>query len=123
VTQKFSSVEEYLAGVPEVAQDALEQVRQCVKRLAPESTERISYQILGYQLNGSQLLYVAAYKAHIGLYGVSGLVDEFGERVAPYANDKGTLRFSLKEPLPMDLITDIVTFSIKNATATAAKLK
>ena len=123
VTQKFSSVDEYIASVPEVAQVALEQVRHCVKRLAPASTERISYHIPTFELDGRLLLYVAAYRAHIGIYGISGVMEEFDERIAPYANDKGTLRFPLKQPMPMELIGDIVSFSIKNATASAGKAK
>ena len=107
VTQKFSSVDEYIASVPGVAQAALEQIRQCVKRLAPTSTERISYHMPTFELNGELLLYICAFKAHIGMYGVAGAPEEFGARLLPYANEKGSLRFPLKDPMPMEFIGEI----------------
>jgi uncharacterized protein YdhG (YjbR/CyaY superfamily) len=117
VTQKFGSVDEYIASVPEVAQVALEQVRQCVKRLAPTSTERISYHMPTFELDGELLLHLSAFKAHISVFGVSGAMEAFGERLEPYANEKGSLRFLLKDPMPMELIGEIVTLAIRNATA------
>jgi uncharacterized protein YdhG (YjbR/CyaY superfamily) len=117
VTQDFENIDAYIAAAPENAAAAMREVRALVHELVPETTERISYHIPLFELNGRRLTYMAAYKAHIGMYGIAGVSEAFGDRVAAYINDKGTLRFPLKEPMPLDLIAGIVKFSAKNVLA------
>ncbi|MGE0060030.1 MAG: iron chaperone [Dehalococcoidia bacterium] len=121
VEQNFRDIDEYIASVPEDAAAALTQIRQLVHELVPGVAERISYHIPMFELNGRLLTYMAAYKQHIGMYGIAGIIDEFGERIAAYVNDKGTLRFPLKQPMPLDLIGDIVRFSMQNVLAKPAR--
>jgi uncharacterized protein YdhG (YjbR/CyaY superfamily) len=58
-------------------------------------------------------LHVAAYKGHIGLYGASPAFPAFEDEVlAPYRAAKGTLQFSLGQPLPTTLIREIVRIRV-----------
>jgi uncharacterized protein YdhG (YjbR/CyaY superfamily) len=116
VEQNFRNVDEYIAAAPADAAAAMTQVRALVHELVPDVTERISYHIPLFELNGRRLTYLAAYKAHIGMYGISGVTEAFGDRIAGYVNDKGTLRFPLKSPMPLDLIADIVSFAEQRGT-------
>ncbi len=121
VEQNFRDIDESIASVRAEAAAALTQVRQLVHEVVPDVTERISYHIPMFELNGRLLVYMAAYKQHIGMYGVGGIVEEFGERIAAYVNDKGTLRFPLREPLPLPLIGDIVRFAMQNVLGKPAR--
>ena len=66
------------------------------------------------------LVYFAAFKNHIGLYPpVSGDPD-IAKAIAPYAGEKGNLRFPFDEPIPYDLIARITALRLKQDLAKAA---
>jgi uncharacterized protein YdhG (YjbR/CyaY superfamily) len=66
------------------------------------------------------LVYFAAFKAHIGLYPpVSG--DAAVEAaIAPYAGEKGNLRFPLDKPIPFKLVERIVKLRLRQNLAKQA---
>ncbi len=99
-------IDGYIAAQPEAVRPLLEQVRAAVRRAAPEATEVISYRIPAFRQHGV-LVFFAAFKRHIGFYPpVQGDVD-LQAAVAPYAGQKGNLRFPIDRPLPLDLIERI----------------
>src|SRR5262245_47805380 len=120
------TIDEYIAGFPKDVQKTLEKIRLTIRKAAPGATEAISYQIPSFKLNG-YLIYFAAYKNHIGLYPAPRGAAEFKKELAAYEGGKGTVRFPLDEPIPLDLITRIVKFRVKknleNAKAKAKKKK
>ncbi|MGA7730244.1 MAG: DUF1801 domain-containing protein [Chloroflexia bacterium] len=106
------SIDEYIATFPEEIQARLEAVRATIKAAAPEAEERISYQMPTFVLNGN-LVYFAAWKDHIGFYPASGRVPEvFKDELARYASGKGSIRFPMSQPLPLELISKIVQFRV-----------
>jgi len=101
-----ATIDEYIAGFAPATQALLEQVRQTVHAAAPGAREVISYRIPAFKQHGI-LVYFAAFKKHIGFYPpVRGDV-ELVEAVAPYAGEKGNLRFAMDRPLPLELIDRI----------------
>jgi len=101
------SVDGYIAAFPPAVQEILRKVREVVRGAAPDAEEVISYRMPAYKLHGV-LVYFAAFKAHIGLYPpVSGDAALQAE-AAPYAGEKGNLRFPLDQPIPYALIARIV---------------
>jgi uncharacterized protein YdhG (YjbR/CyaY superfamily) len=102
-----SGVNDYIATHPPKVRAILTRIRRTVRKAVPEATETISYQMPTFTLNGV-LVHFAAFTGHIGLYppvrGDASLL----KAAAPYANEKGNLRFPFDEPIPYDLITRIV---------------
>ena len=118
------TIDEYIAQFPSDVQALLEQVRAAIRTAAPEAKEAISYQIPAFNLNGRYLIYFAGYKKHIGLYPVPGGDEAFQQEIAAYQAGKGTLRFPLDRPIPLDLIAKVVRLRAKeNEEHTAAKKK
>ena len=74
--------------------------------------ELISYQIPGFTLRGS-LVWFAAFKDHIGFYPKASGIEEFKEKLSAYEISKGTVRFPLDKPIPLDLIQEIVRFRVR----------
>jgi uncharacterized protein YdhG (YjbR/CyaY superfamily) len=109
VATRFSSVDEYLASFPPAARAVLEEVRETIRRAAPEAQEAISYQIPTFKLDGRPLVYFAGWKQHVSLYPVPEADGATRERLARYQTGKGTLRFPLDEPVPYDLVAEVVT--------------
>jgi len=112
----FKSVDEYIASHPKGAQAILQRVRKAVRQALPGAEEVISYQIPAYKLHGTRVLYFAGWKQHFSLYPAGDhLVKAFKTELAPYKISKGTIRFPLSEPVPVNLIERIAKFRAKQA--------
>jgi uncharacterized protein YdhG (YjbR/CyaY superfamily) len=119
----FSSIDEYIATFPEDIQALLEGVRATVKASAPGAQERISYQMPAFALHGN-LVYFAALKNHIGFYPTSSGIAAFKDELSMYEGSKGSVKFPIGQPLPMELISKIVQFRVtENLNNAAAKAR
>lgn len=107
----FESTDEYIATFPKDVQKILQSLRAVIKETAPQAVEKISYQMPTFYLNGN-LIHYAAYKNHIGIYPAPRAIDVFKEELSNYEGSKGTIKFPIDEPLPMDLIRRIVLFRV-----------
>ena len=112
ITDKPSTIDEYIAGYPAATQTILEQVRATIRKAAPSAKEKIGYGIPTFTLNGN-LVHFAAYKHHIGFYpGASGIA-AFKKELSGYKGAKGSVQFPIDEAMPLGLITKIVKYRIK----------
>lgn len=112
------SVDEYIAGFPAETRKLLEELRALIRSVVPEVTERISYGIPTFDLDGRYLVYIAGFKNHVSLYPVTAdLTAALGEEVEPYKKGKGTVQFPLGQPLPSGLIRRIVELRIEERRA------
>lgn len=111
-TVSIENTDKYIAQFPTETQVLLMQVRQTIQNAAPLATEKISYQMPTFYLYGN-LVHFAGYKKHIGFYpGASGIAN-FQKEISQYKNAKGSVQFPLDEPIPLELITKIVHFRVK----------
>jgi uncharacterized protein YdhG (YjbR/CyaY superfamily) len=117
------SISDYIAAFAPEVRTILEEIRRTIRAAAPDARETISYQIPTFTLNGA-LVHFAAFKNHIGFYPPVSGDASLKKAVAPYAGEKGNLRFPLDEPIPYDLIERIVQLRVKqNRAKVAAKEK
>jgi uncharacterized protein YdhG (YjbR/CyaY superfamily) len=120
-TAGFYSIDEYIATFPAEIQALLESVRATIRAAAPEAEEKISYQMPTFVLNGN-LVHFAAFKQHIGLYPAPSGIEAFQQELAPYKGAKGSIRFPISQPLPLELISAIVRYRVaENLKKPAAK--
>lgn len=108
----FNSIDEYIATFPEDVQKILRQVRETIKAAAPEAGEKISYGIPTFTLNSKYLIYFAGWKNHISIYPIPSGTEAFNKEVSQYVEGKGTLKFPMDKPLPLNLIGKIVKFRV-----------
>lgn len=105
---KPTTVEEYLDQVPSSSRSQLDQLRQIVKAQLPDTQEVLSYNIIGYKIDDKRArVYISGWKDHVALYPTPKDVSLQAE-LKPYTKGKGTLRFPLDQPLPRDLIIQVV---------------
>ncbi len=104
------NISAYIGTFPASVQFILEKIRSLIKEVAPEAVETISYQMPTFKLHGHYLVYFAAFKKHIGLYPMPDSITEFKAELEPYQSGKGSVKFSLEQPIPYDLIRKIVEF-------------
>jgi uncharacterized protein YdhG (YjbR/CyaY superfamily) len=105
------TTEEYIALFSGDVKKKLQTIRKLVRKLAPDATERISYGMPSFYLNGN-LVYYAAFRDHIGFFPTASGVAAFEDKLTKYKFSKGTIRFPFGEPLPTALITRIMKFRV-----------
>ncbi|HQZ24725.1 MAG TPA: DUF1801 domain-containing protein [Flavobacterium sp.] len=108
----FKNIDEYIATQTQEVQTLLEQMRQTIKEAAPEAEEVISYNMPAFKYHG-MLVYFAAYKNHIGFYATPTGHSEFKDELSVYKQGKGSVQFPLTKSLPLDLISRMVQFRVK----------
>jgi len=106
-----STVDRYLADFPPETKSLLNQLRETIKKAVPEAEEVISYQMPAYKFHG-MLVYFAGCKNHIGFYPTSSGIANFKKELSTYKSSKGSVQFPLDQPLPLELIAEIVRFRV-----------
>ena len=118
----FTSIDEYIAACPEETRDRLQEIRATIKKLAPEAKEKISYQIAAFELNGTNLIHFAGWNKYISLYPIPGGVEAYEKEASKYADGKGTMKFPLNEPMPMNLVNKAIKLHlVQNLKMTKSK--
>jgi uncharacterized protein YdhG (YjbR/CyaY superfamily) len=70
------------------------------------------------------LVWYAAFKNHIGFYPIPSGINAFKEELSAFKGTKGSVHFSFDKPLPVDLISRIVSFRLReNRIKESAKMK
>ena len=118
-SNSYNTIDEYIATFPADVQKILKEVRAVIKAAAPEASEKISYQMPTFFLFGN-LVHFAAFKNHIGFYPAPRGIEEFQKELSVYKGAKGSVQFPLDQPMPLDLISRIVKFRVKDNLASAA---
>jgi len=109
----FKNMDEYIETFPKDVQKILEEMRQTIKKAAPEAVEAISYQMPTFKLNGKNLVHFAAFKNHIGFYPIPSGIEAFKEELSSYKQGKGSVQFPMDKPIPYDLVKKIVDYRAK----------
>jgi len=105
-------VDAYIASFPAPVRQLLEQMRTAIRGAAPEAIEKMSYGMPTFFLK-KNLVHFAATKHHIGFYPDPSGIMAFARELEGYACSKGTIRFPLEQPLPLDLVRNIVRFRVQ----------
>lgn len=108
----FSSVDEYIQTYPEDISKRLQKIRTLIRKAAPKAEEKISYGMPTYTYNGI-LIYFGAHIRHIGLYPFTTAIVAFREELSEYKTAKGSIQFPNDKPLPLKLISRIVSFRVE----------
>ena len=116
------NIDEYIAGFPLEIQKILQEIRSTIAKTVPEAQEKISYGMPTFTLEGN-LVHFAAFKKHIGFYSTPSGTTEFQQEISAYKYAKGSIQFPISQPMPFDLIAQIVKFRVQENLAKAAKKK
>ena len=108
----MSNIETYIEQFPDSVQERLQKVRQLIKKAAPDAEEIFSYGMIGYKTNQKPLVYIAAFKKHIGFYATPSGHTAFQKELSKYKQGKGSVQFPFNQPIPYDLIERMVRFRV-----------
>lgn len=106
---EVDTIDAYIGQFEPEKQTRLSELRQAIREAAPEAAEKISWLMPTFYLHGN-LAHFAAHGKHIGFYpGASG-IENFKDRFAGLKYSKGAVQFPDGEPLPLELVREIVRF-------------
>lgn len=108
----MNDVDRYISAFPPDVQKILEKIRSIIKEVAPDAIESMAYQMPAYKTNKKPLVYFAGFRKHIGLYATPAGHEEFASELARYKHGKGSVQFPLDEPVPYELIRQMVEFRV-----------
>lgn len=112
-SRKNPEVDAYIDQFPAEVREILMKLRDLILTLAPEAKERIAYGMPTYTMK-TNLIHFAGYKKHIGIYPTPDGIEAFKSELAPYKNSKGAVQFPLNQPMPWELIENIVKYRVNN---------
>lgn len=113
--QTIQTVDDYILSYPKNTQKILKKIRTIIRKTAPTAQEKISYGIPTFKL-GTNLVHFGAYPAHVSIYPSAATIEKFQSRLKNYKTSKGTVQFQLNEPIPYELIEEMVTSRVADAT-------
>lgn len=109
-----TTVARYFESQPEKTREALTILRQCILAAAPAAEELLNYDIPAYALvpNGKrdQQVMIAGYRNHVGFYPHPTTIEHFAEELSGFKFGKGSVQFSLAEPIPRELVKRMVAY-------------
>jgi uncharacterized protein YdhG (YjbR/CyaY superfamily) len=119
---KPTNITDYISRFPPAVKRVLTRVRRTLRKALPGAEEAISYGIPAYKVRGRVVIYFAGWRQHYSIYpATAALARAFKKELAPYeVNNKGTIRFPLDAPVPVDLIAGIARYRAKETLAAAA---
>ncbi len=110
---RIKDIDSYLALAPAHMRPLLQNMRQTIRKAAPKSEELISYGMPAFRYHG-MLVYFAGFKDHCSFFpGNASLINEMKDELKGFKTSKGTIRFSVDNPLPASLVTKMVKARVK----------
>lgn len=116
----YQNIDQYIADYSPEVGEILNQIRSCIKEVAPEAQEAISYNMPAFK-QGKVLVYFAAFKNHIGFYALPSGNMAFQQELSKYKVGKGSIQFPLSQPMPFELIKLMVAFRVEEVENGAKK--
>jgi len=108
----LNEVDKYISTFPGDTRRILNKVRKIILEEAPEASESMAYKMPAYKTNGKVLVYFAGFNKHIGLYATPSAHTSFTDELSEYKHGKGSVQFPLNQPMPYDLIRNIVKYKV-----------
>lgn len=103
-----TTVDAYASALPDQPREAFAEVRRLIAERVPSVQESIRYQMPVFKIDGIYLVYVGAWKHHIGLYPIPTLPTSLEAEISPYRTKTDTVRLLYKQPIPYELIGRLI---------------
>lgn len=111
----YTTVEEYIMQYDGEIRKRMEKLRAVILACSPDITEKISWAMPTFILNGN-LVHFSASKKHIGFHPAPSGILAFSDQLMDFKYSKGTIQFPNDKPIPYNLVREIVEFRVKEQT-------
>jgi uncharacterized protein YdhG (YjbR/CyaY superfamily) len=114
-------IDHYLESVTPSQKEVLHHIRSVIHEVIPEAEEVIGYGMPTFKYKGKNVVHFAAFKDHMSLFPTAEPIEELKEQLSNFKTSKGTIQFTLDNPLPDQLVKDLVATSLENVIARLKK--
>jgi hypothetical protein len=104
----MSNIDNYLNDLSEDNKKELQRIRELIHGFVPEAEEAFSYDMPAFTYEGKPLIYFAAFKDHLSVFPTAFPIEALKDRLASYTVSKGTIKFTLDNPLSDELIEKLL---------------
>ncbi len=112
MSEKPTTVDEYIEGFPDHAQEKLRELRAVLKEVAPNATETLKWGKPVFEEERILFSY-AAYKTHLNFMPTRSSLEPFKQELAQYKTGKDTIQLPYDQPIPRALIRKIAAYRAK----------
>ena len=118
--KKPINVEEYIKGLPEIAQSKIKELRLILKSVAPEAKEGLKW---GKPVFESETILFAysAHKSHLSFIPTGPALKPFEKELSELITKKDSVQFLYENPIPENLIRKIAEQRKKEVEERGAK--
>jgi len=104
----MSVIDEYLKNIAPPQRLELERIRKSIKHIVPDAEETIGYGMPVFKYKGKYLIGLSAFKNHMSIFPGAEPVELFKDKLGDFKTSKGTIQFTLENPIPESLIKEII---------------
>jgi uncharacterized protein YdhG (YjbR/CyaY superfamily) len=109
-------IDRYLETVEEPKRATLTRLRETILEFLPEAEQTISYGLPAFKFRGKVVAGFAAFKNHLSYLPHSGSVfPHLRSELSTYTTSTGALRFGIDEPLPRELVEQLISIRLQQA--------
>jgi uncharacterized protein YdhG (YjbR/CyaY superfamily) len=105
----IETIDQYINEANTSLQPLLHQIRNFIKELVPEASEKISYQMPTFYLNGN-LVHFAAQKNHLGFYPGGSVIHLYEDKLRDFKHSKGAIQLPYQKEIPWDLLKEMILY-------------
>ena len=109
----MAEIDDHLKKVSSPQKEELERIRKIVKSCVPNAEEVVSYGMPGFKYKDKYLITFAAFKNHMSLFPTSEPVEALKEKLTKFDITKGTIKFSVDNQIPEDIIRQLIRIRLK----------
>jgi uncharacterized protein YdhG (YjbR/CyaY superfamily) len=119
-TAPRAAIDAYVAALSEPVRERFAALCAVVREAAPDAAERMTYGMPTWH-QGENLVHLAAFARHIGIYPGPRAIEEFAAELAEFKTSKGAVQVQHEQALPLALLRRIVERRVEQAVARPAK--
>lgn len=109
----MKEIEKYIKKFPPEAKKKVLQLREIIQKAAPKTTEEVEHGAIAVKSKEEYIVWYSCSRRKVSLFPKATTIEKFKEDLKDYKITKGTIEFPLEEALPVDLISKIVKYRIK----------
>lgn len=106
----MSAIDDYFSTLAAPQKAELERIRKLVHKLIPEVQEVTSYAMPAFKYKNKYFAAFYSYKDHLSFFPTSEPVAAVKDKLKDFKWFKGTIQFTVEEPLPAALVKEIILF-------------
>jgi len=104
----MSVIDDYLKSLAEPERQIIAHMYDVARKLAPETTAELSYNMPALKYRGKGLVAIMSNKHFLSLYPFIA-VDKLGVELSEFEGTTGSIHFTLENPISDDLLRSIIT--------------